>query len=256
MTMPVLMYHEIVKGRPEHEYQVYLSDFQKQMKYLYDSGFQIVTFGDIMKANVDSEKSVMITFDDGYKSDLDMALPVLEKYGFKSTHFITTGYLGDGRHMDWDEIEELIRRGGVVQSHSVSHRSLGGLTSLEVEDELKKSKLELEQKFDIKVESISLPRGSFHPSLPCWAEQLGYKYIFSSWPGCRPKSFSKKVFMVGRISIHASTGLDDFIRIVNQEMFICTIKQMSFLIKTALKTMLSQKNYHYLWKKVVKKNHE
>ena len=250
------MYHEITEADPVHEYQVSRDEFQKQMEYLADSGCQTVTFGDIMKANADSEKSVMITFDDGYKSDLNLALPVLERYGFKSTHFITTGYLGDGKHMDWEEVEELVRRDRDIQSHCASHRSLGELSFPEVEEELRSSKRILEEKLNISLKSVSLPRGSFHPSLPGLAENLGYKYVYSSWPGLKPKALNKNLLMIGRVSMHSSTNMDEFICIVNCEPLMYAKKQLAFMAKKTMKKVLTPAKYQYLWRKIIKKGYE
>jgi len=56
------------------------------------------------------ENSIVLTFDDGYKDNLTIAAPILQKYGIPATFFITTGYIGTGR-MKWeDQLSCLIRR--------------------------------------------------------------------------------------------------------------------------------------------------
>jgi peptidoglycan/xylan/chitin deacetylase (PgdA/CDA1 family) len=56
------------------------------------------------------EKSIVVTFDDGYKDNLTLASPVLQKHGVPATFFITTGYIGAGK-MKWeDQLSCWIRR--------------------------------------------------------------------------------------------------------------------------------------------------
>ncbi len=100
--VPVLLYHHILKEEENKLYKnngyiISLEEFEEQMKYLYDNGFQTLTANDmedfIYNEKPLPEKSVWITFDDGYYSNIYYAYPVLKKYGFKATIFVVTSYL-------------------------------------------------------------------------------------------------------------------------------------------------------------------
>ena len=76
-----------------------------------------------------SNKLVMINFDDGPKSQLIYAKPILDKYGFKASFFIICGRVGTERSsMNWQDIAELKKDGMDIESHSMTHTNLNKLS--------------------------------------------------------------------------------------------------------------------------------
>jgi peptidoglycan/xylan/chitin deacetylase (PgdA/CDA1 family) len=59
-------------------------------------------------------RAVVITFDDGYADNLYNAKPLLERFDFPATVFVTTGYLGQERQFWWDETERLFLLPGTI----------------------------------------------------------------------------------------------------------------------------------------------
>jgi peptidoglycan/xylan/chitin deacetylase (PgdA/CDA1 family) len=87
------------------------------------------------------EKVVILTFDDGYKSQYSYAKPILDKYGFKATFYIVCNYVGSGdNRMTWEEIKSLQQEGHDIASHTMNHNDLSKLTPQEVEYEVAQSK--------------------------------------------------------------------------------------------------------------------
>jgi len=71
---------------------------------------------------------VALTFDDALKDHLLIAAPELEKRGWRGTFNIVTDWVGkNDKHLNWDDIRELMRRGHEVTTHTVSHPNLLGL---------------------------------------------------------------------------------------------------------------------------------
>ena len=60
------------------------------------------------------DRSVAITFDDGYADNLYNAKPLLERYAVPATVFLTTGYIGKEREFWWDELERLLLQPGTI----------------------------------------------------------------------------------------------------------------------------------------------
>lgn len=68
---------------------------------------------------------VVLTFDDGLKDHLLVAAPLLEQHGWRGVFNIVTDTVGmDERHVTWDDIRELIRRGHEITTHTVTHTNL------------------------------------------------------------------------------------------------------------------------------------
>jgi hypothetical protein len=90
------------------------------------------TLGDNISGAVNSNnKVVMIGFDDGWKSQITYAKPILDKYGFKASFFIVCNYANSGniRRMNWQDITTLQKDGMDIESHTMDHKPLNTLSS-------------------------------------------------------------------------------------------------------------------------------
>ena len=90
--VPVLIYHDI-RDKPDDIYSVSPRQFKQQMEYLYRHGYTTTTF-DRIAAGEFKEKQVILTFDDGYKSFIDIAAPILKHYEFSSVVNVIGEYIG------------------------------------------------------------------------------------------------------------------------------------------------------------------
>jgi hypothetical protein len=96
----ILTYHSIEPKPAKKEapmtlhYRIDPKVFEQQMKYLKDNGYSTITFNTLVHYVKDGtpipEKSVVLTFDDGWKNQYTYGVPVLKKYGFTGTFFIIT----------------------------------------------------------------------------------------------------------------------------------------------------------------------
>jgi peptidoglycan/xylan/chitin deacetylase (PgdA/CDA1 family) len=110
----------------------------------YSQSFPSVPSSDINPAN---DKAVILTFDDGYKSQYTNAKPILDKYGYKATFYIVCNYVGNGdgqdhpnARMSWEDITALSNEGYDIGSHSMSHPNLDLLSEKGMEYEIGGSK--------------------------------------------------------------------------------------------------------------------
>jgi peptidoglycan/xylan/chitin deacetylase (PgdA/CDA1 family) len=86
-------------------------------------------------------KFVILTFDDGLKSQYSNAKPILDKYGFKATFYVVCNYIEKGKnHMTWDQIKSLHEDGQDIGSHSMNHDDLSEMSKKEIEFEVGVSK--------------------------------------------------------------------------------------------------------------------
>jgi len=131
------MYHYI--SAPPAGADVYRKDlsvsperFESHLKYLLDSGYQVVTLDDLLYALTQGRplppKPVILTFDDGYEDNYRNAFPLLQKYGLIGHFFVISDFVNAGRpgFMTWEQIEEMAAGGQRFGSHSRDHPNLAG----------------------------------------------------------------------------------------------------------------------------------
>jgi peptidoglycan/xylan/chitin deacetylase (PgdA/CDA1 family) len=98
-----------------------------------------------------AQKAIILNFDDDWKGQILHAVPILEKYGFKATFFVTCGCLtyqnssfcnnaGGDSAMTWDDIALLSELGHDIQSHGMSHKDVTQLSATSLEYEIGESK--------------------------------------------------------------------------------------------------------------------
>ena len=100
------MYHKI-NDQPENSVTVPVSLFDEQLAQLGELGYTAVSLDDVLAYYVEDaplpDGAVLITFDDGYRDNLENAVPVLEKYGYPAVLFVPIGYLDGSRPLPHDE---------------------------------------------------------------------------------------------------------------------------------------------------------
>ena len=140
--MPIICYHQIVKDGETNASTATEATFESHMKALSESGFTPVSIYDL-KAYVENgadlpEKPVLITFDDGYLGNYEIAFPILKEYGFKATIFaigVSVGkdtYKDTGKaitpHFTLEQAEERKNSGLItVASHGYDVHEVEGL---------------------------------------------------------------------------------------------------------------------------------
>lgn len=149
--------------------------FAAQMNALADGGYDVLTLGEVMRVvrgeRPPAQKTVALTFDDGYRDVLDHVLPVLERFGFRATFFLVSDRVGgfnswDARHgdpprplMGWGDAAALAARGMEIGSHSRTHPFLTSLSESEMEQEILGSKETIEDRLGQPVRFFSYPHG-------------------------------------------------------------------------------------------------
>ena len=126
--VPVLVYHNIGK-EPRGRLVLGVDGFTEQMKYLKANGYRVVSVAEFVEwlqlRRQLPRKTVVLTFDDGYRSFREYAYPVLKELRFTATLFVYTDYVGAGRNaLNWDDLKALAAEGFDVQAHSKSHGDL------------------------------------------------------------------------------------------------------------------------------------
>ena len=181
--IPVLMYHEVVEAeerarkvrRTNPAYTLTVGRFREQMAWLADNGYHTLTLYDVLDPSCRPEKSVVITFDDGWENNYIHALPILREFGLTATIFVVTGFIGTPGYLSWEQLRKMADSGISIQSHTVSHRPLEEVGEAEVAEELGASKRILEEQLGIRVDFLSMPQGSWNRGILASARAAGYR---------------------------------------------------------------------------------
>lgn len=241
----VLMYHEV---KDRGKYGIDAGDFESQISLIRSLGAATIVPEDIGTPRVPSEKAVMITFDDGYASDCTAALPVLLKHGLKGVSFVTTGFVGRPGYLDWPQVRALKNAGFSVQSHTHSHPLLNLLADEAVREELRVSKLLLEDRLGAEVSSLALPGGGIAPRVVRMAKEEGYRFIFSSIPGInRLLPVLPEVWRRMRVSYRTPHAV--FEKIVRFDPATYGKALMMYKVKDVCKRFIGHERYRRFWRK-------
>jgi len=184
----ILMYHAVAAVAVDPDMLCVPPErFASQMSWLARRGLRGVSIGALMEAMRDGRPRglVGITFDDGYASVLDAALPVLKQHGFGATVFAISDRLG-GRN-DWDQrndwpllsatgVRELASAGIEIGSHSASHVRLAGLEPGELARQVRQSRGDLAGLLGRQVAGFAYPYGVMDAAARQAVRDAGYSY--------------------------------------------------------------------------------
>jgi peptidoglycan/xylan/chitin deacetylase (PgdA/CDA1 family) len=187
-TPMILMYHGIADvAQDPNQLCVSPARFAEQMAWLADSGLRGVSVATPRQAMAAGQAAglVGITFDDGYTSVLDVALPELARRGFGATAFIISGLVGKTNEWDAGPVWPLLDGAGVAElaaagieigSHSATHPHLAGLSARRQGAEAVASRAALEDLLSAPVTGFAYPYGSMDEAARYAVGNAGYEY--------------------------------------------------------------------------------
>lgn len=194
-------------------YTVHTSAFRNQMRYLHEQGFRTLLLDEVPGFTL-NEKSIVLTFDDGHRSNITLAIPILQEFGFSAEFFITTGWIGQPNYMTPEDIRRLEKKGMGVGSHGVNHAFLDELSESEAVHELLSSRDTLTQLTQRPVQWFSAPGGRLRPRLEILATQAGFRGVCTSVPGLFRRDPTS--LRVPRLAVRGTTSLQGFARLICQ----------------------------------------
>ena len=185
----VLMYHSINHEKKPNCLRVPSQKFAAEMKWLFDNGYHTLSLGELFDAATGSktvpEKSVVLTFDDGYRDNYQSALPVLRQYHFKATVFMITAKINDTKngYLTADELKEMDKSGFAVECHTVSHPDLSELSYKQQYRQLFDSRETLQKLLGHPVDFLAYPSGEYNSNTIAAAKKIGYRLCFKEKGG-------------------------------------------------------------------------
>tara|TARA_B100000401_G_C52765220_1_gene700304 strand:- start:94 stop:822 length:729 start_codon:yes stop_codon:yes gene_type:complete len=200
-----LIYHAFGTRLKHDTYgiSIKIQNFKEHIRYLKDN-YKIISATSYSKYNADS---VSITIDDGYKDTL-RAIEVLDHYKIPSTIFITSNFINQHNYLTEKDLCEISKsKLFTIGAHGSSHKKLGTLNTTEQHNELKKSKIRIEEIINEKINSVSYPHGSYNSNIFAILDNLEYQYAFSSIKGLNNVSTNK--YLLRRSEIISTDKVKD-----------------------------------------------
>jgi peptidoglycan/xylan/chitin deacetylase (PgdA/CDA1 family) len=228
----IFCYHGLVDKVRYPGTQITPAAFEAQMKELKDRGITVIGMQDLL-AWKRGEKNIpprcaVITFDDGMKSQYEVAWPIMKKLGYTFTMFIYTegvrgGLFGGGEAITWEQLADMRDNGIDIQAHSATHQDLreghpvtvrqpdgkkerkklsGPEYEQFLQNELVGCKQLLEQRLGIKVNCFAVPYGFYNEHVKEIARNAGYDAMFTVYG--QPITYTSPMNALGRWAIEAN----------------------------------------------------
>ncbi|MEK7384317.1 MAG: polysaccharide deacetylase family protein [Elusimicrobiota bacterium] len=230
--MPVLMYQKLGAPPPSSQLKklwVTATDFRRQLDYLKEHDYTAITPSDWRDAEKGlkplPEKPVLITFDDGYMNNYDLAYPLLREAGMKACVFLVYETLDQHnawhdpasepwlKMLTWTQVHEM-QDSGVIEfgSHTMRHRNLAQIPLDEARWELTESKKRLEDKLGREMVAFAYPygAGAYKPEVRAAAREAGYRFDFSIKQGISKLPWDREKEAVRRLLIRGDDTMCDF----------------------------------------------
>jgi len=196
-TARVIYYHRI--DDEDHRSCVAPAAFAEQMRHLRAEGYNVVPFSHL-RTWLDEhrpfpERTVAITFDDGFADNHRHAFPVLAREALPATIFLAAGFIG-GRELpvlrdrsgvaplSWDQVREMAQNGIDMGAHTLSHPSLPELSDGDLAHEIAGSRALIADRTGTEPDAFCYPRGRFDERVKQAVRAAGYRLACTTLPGC------------------------------------------------------------------------
>lgn len=223
--IPVLMYHRFIQSEREkgvHGTWLPVAMLEKHLRLLRRQGFESLTFAQLADKGFihrlqPGKRFVILTVDDGYRDNLRLLLPLLEKYDFRAVIYAVTGE----DHNRWDveaadnpdrpvplmdtsELRQLIASGRIeLGGHTLNHPRLSQLDATEQRHQIQENKTQLEAITGTPLLSFAYPYGDFNAMSKRLVAEAGYRFAVSTNAG--PLAMHRDPYAIRRIGIFPRT---------------------------------------------------
>lgn len=182
--VPILLHHyvEYVKDQGDtirKSLNILPYTFDQEVKTLKDAGYVFITTKDLADALDDKitlpPKSVILTFDDGYRDFYTDVFPIIKKYQVRAVAYIVPNFLDKPNNLTTWQLREIAKSGLVeIGAHTMDHSYLRGLSKERVKYEVEESKKYLENIINSRIVSFAYPYGVFDNQAISIVKEAGF----------------------------------------------------------------------------------
>ena len=219
----ILMYHSISDSRDSsvNHWSVSVKNFRSHVRILKSKGWTTVCVKNLIQAYSLPQRTVAITFDDGYADNFEHAFRVLSEFGMRATWFVVSNDIGTQaswkdndnlkqRMLNLKQLKEMINAGMEIGAHTRTHARLTELSPAEIKEEVAGSKKDLEDMLGVQITSFAYPYGLFNDECVETVRKAGFTIACTTrtgWFGSEPD-----LLRVRRVSVFYEDNLSVFAR--------------------------------------------
>ncbi|MBD0379556.1 polysaccharide deacetylase family protein [Paenibacillus sp. WST5] len=208
ISIPVLNYHSI-GNEPGNTLVLHPDKLAKQLEYLKEHEYTPLTMSDFIlileKKLTPPSKPVLLTFDDGYTDNYELAMPLLKQYGYPATLFMSPGAVGQPDYLNWEQVKEMHEAGWDIHPHGMTHPYLSKLSVEKQKEEITEARRLIEEQLGTTADVFCYPYGAFNSKTLTILKDAGFRYAFTIEQG-RTTS-SQKPFQLKRIYVNGEDSL-------------------------------------------------
>lgn len=209
-VLPIFMYHQF-EGRAG--LNVSAQDFEEQLALLSALRYSSLTFGELSEVLSGTQtlppRAVVLTFDDGWQGQYEVAYPLLRRYGMRGTFFVLAHRTRGGGEMDWAALKDLAAHGMEIGSHTRTHPQFDETMSPgRMWSEIHDSRVILEGELGIPVVSFAYPYGISRGGAYGLVPRAGY--AIAAGTGGSVRQHPRNRYYMNRIEVNRGTTLVDF----------------------------------------------
>lgn len=247
----MLMYHALQAGGGDSKYTLTHRTFRAHLQMICDYGLRAVSVGRFLAG--DQDGVVVLTFDDGNRSDAEFAWPMLLDHGFGATFYITCGHLGPGDgQLDWPALRDMARTGAEIGCHGRTHRFLDTTDRQVLESEVEEAKSMLEGGIGVEVSHFSLPGGRYCRETLRQCARSGFRSVATSVPGYRVRLGPHGLTLLDRFVIHQGHSAAHLAGLLRGNLLRAEMNRLSYQTKRMAKHLLGNRIYHLGWSAYMK----
>ncbi len=215
--VPILMYHYVSELPPDadairRDLTVSPGDFEAQLAFLRDAGYTGISLDELVGYLAAGRplpaNPIVLTFDDGYADAYSHAFPLLQRYGFRGTFFVITGFLDESRpgYLTWAQAAEMQAAGMHIAAHSATHPELTRLGDEALVAEVQGARDAIEAHLQTPVRYFCYPSGRYDERTIAALQAAGYWAAVTTAGGITHSTGA--LFELDRVRVHGGGGAE------------------------------------------------
>jgi len=213
-NISILYYHDVVHGAGFSYQQIEYNNFLEQMRWISKRNYETLLFDDLNNESTlkkGTNKYILITFDDGYRSNYETVFPIMRELNLKFNIFLEVGAINKrDNYMTWDMINEM-KDSGIVGfgAHTYNHIDMRNTYNINIPVEILKANAEILERTGIRAEDFCFPFGYYDKCVVRVLCSLNvYKRLYTT--DAVKKYVRGSTTVYGRVGIENDDSLESF----------------------------------------------